>query len=89
MDKVKCSFCDGKGYVKVYNNLVDRIIIEEDCPECNGNGYYVGSDVVEILEISDEELEGLDEFERNKIISEYYETWKNEQLEQYWEEVKE
>lgn len=55
MDKVKCSFCDGKGYVEVYNNLVDRIIIEVDCPECNGDGYYVDSDVVEILEISDKE----------------------------------
>lgn len=49
--------------------------------------HYVGSDVEEIVEIPDEELEGLDEFERNKIIGEYYETWKNEQLEQYWEEI--
>lgn len=50
---------------------------------------HVGSDTVEIVEIPDEELEGLDEFERNKIINEYYEAWKNEQLEQYWEEVEE
>lgn len=49
--------------------------------------HYVGSDVEEIVEIPDEELEGLTETEKNKIIDEYYETWKNEQLEQYWEEI--
>jgi hypothetical protein len=51
--------------------------------------HYVGSDIEEIIEIPDEELEGLTEFERNKIIDEYYEDWKNEQLEQYWEEIEE
>ena len=51
--------------------------------------HYVGSDVVEIVEIPDDELEGLDEFERYRVICEYYEVWKNEQLEQYWEEIEE
>jgi len=44
---------------------------------------------VEIVEIPDDELEGLDEFERYRVICEYYEVWKNEQLEQYWEEIEE
>lgn len=49
---------------------------------------YVDSDIVEIVEIPDEELEGLNELERNRIIDEYYDAWKNEQLEeQYWEEI--
>ena len=51
--------------------------------------HYVGSDVVEIIEIPDEILNGLDELDRNRIIDEYYEVWKNEQLEQYWEEIEE
>jgi hypothetical protein len=34
MDKVKCSFCDGKGYIEVYNNPADRVIVEVDCPNC-------------------------------------------------------
>lgn len=49
--------------------------------------HYINSHVVEIVEIPDDELEGLTEFERNEIIDEYYEAWKNKQLEQYWEEI--
>ena len=49
--------------------------------------HYINSHVKEIVEIPDEELEGLTESERNEIIDEYYEAWKNEQLEQYWEEI--
>ena len=45
---------------------------------------YVGSDIVEIVEIPDEELEGLNELERNRIIDEYYDAWKNEQLEEQY-----
>ena len=48
---------------------------------------YINYNIKEIVEIKDEELEGLNECERNKIIDEYYEAWKNEQLEQYWEEI--
>lgn len=51
--------------------------------------HYINSHVVEIVEIPDEELEGLAKSERNEIIDEYYEKWKNKQLQQYWEEIEE
>lgn len=36
---------------------------------------YIGSEITEEFEISDEELEGLSEEERNKVINDYYEEW--------------
>lgn len=52
---------------------------------------YVGSEVEMEYKIPDEELEGLDEMERIKVISEHFEDWVWSAIDDssYWKELDE
>jgi len=47
----------------------------------------VGSDVEDVFEIDDEELEGMDEKEREDYISEIVSDWKDNYMDWGWEEI--
>lgn len=54
--------------------------------------FYVSTNVVgskqeEVVEIPDEELEGLNEEERNKVVEEYYKDWLGNYSDIGWYEV--
>jgi hypothetical protein len=50
---------------------------------------YVGADVSEIVEIPDEELEGLTESEIDKYIQQEYDMWVSNNAELSWWKVEE
>lgn len=50
---------------------------------------YVGCERSETVEIPDEELEGLDEEARDKVINDYYDEWLWENISTHWSEISE
>lgn len=49
---------------------------------------YVGEQRTEIVEIDDEDFEGLNEQETEELISEVFETWVWENISASWSEIK-
>ena len=50
---------------------------------------YVGCDKSDEIEIPDDELDGLSEEERRKVIDSHFTAWVFENTDCYWEEVEE
>jgi len=50
---------------------------------------YVGCDKSDEIEIPDDELDGLSEEERSKVIDSHFTEWVFENTDCYWEEVEE
>jgi len=50
---------------------------------------YVGCDKADEIEIPDDELDGLSEEERSKVIDSHFTEWVFENTDCYWEEVEE
>ena len=48
---------------------------------------YVGSTVRETVEIPDEELEDLEGYSRDRVIEEYYEEWRDNEIDGGWKEL--
>lgn len=50
---------------------------------------YVGSKIEDIVEIPNDELDGLSEVEKEKVIDGYYDEWLQDRVYASWEEVEE